>query len=118
MKNLTKQDLVVKNKKVYVNGNISNGKPGMILIWAEWCPHCHRFMPTYKQMSQKLHSQFPCLLIESGELKSEVSDTLQLSSYPSIYFFDKNGQIIEKYTNTREQNVLLAHVCKIYHRCV
>lgn len=118
MKDLKNNDLVIKNKKVYVKSGVTNGKPGMLLVWADWCPHCHRFMPTYKQMSQKLHSQFPCLLIENSELNSQISESLSLTSFPSIYFFDKSGQIIEKYTNTRDQNIMLAHVCKIYHRCV
>lgn len=118
MKHLKNKDLTVNGNQVYIQNSHTNGKPGMILIWADWCPHCHRFMPTYKQMSQKLHSQFPCLLIENSELNPKVGETLKLSSFPSIYFFDKNGKIIEKYTNSREDNVLLAHVCKIYHRCV
>lgn len=118
MKDLTSNDIIVQNKQVYIHQSVTNGKPGMILVWADWCPHCHRFMPTYKQMSKKLHSQFPCLLIESSQLTPKISESLNISSYPSIYFFHKNGQIIEKYTNTREQNILLAHVCKVYHRCV
>lgn len=116
MKELMRNDFVVDKKQVSIKNN--GNKPGMLLVWAEWCPHCINFKPVYKELSNRLKNKFPCMAIEDQQLDSSLQGGLNVSSYPSIYFFDKSGKIVDKYNGRRDQNDMLQHVCKFYHKCV
>ena len=87
MKELMRNDISVVKNKVKVKNN--DNKPGMLLVWAEWCPHCVNFKPLYKEISNRLKNKFPCMAIEEQEIDSSLQTSLDVSSYPSIYFFDK-----------------------------
>jgi thioredoxin-like negative regulator of GroEL len=115
MKELFNQDIYINNNKAYIK-NIN--KPGMLLVWAEWCPHCINFKPVYKELSNRLTNKFPCMSIEEQQINGSVQRALNVSSYPSIYFFDKNGKVIDRYTGNRSQNDMLKHICNFYHQCV
>ena len=115
MKELFNNDLYVNNNSTLIK-NVN--KPGMLLVWAEWCPHCINFKPVYKELSNRLTNKFPCLSIEEQQLDEKLQSSLKVSSYPSIYFFDKTGKVIGKYNGNRSQNDMLKHVCDFYHHCV
>jgi thiol-disulfide isomerase/thioredoxin len=109
---------------VYVNKKITNGEPGILLIHASWCGHCKRFTPTYQGISQKLNKNrlaFPCVAIESEELKKDngqLSKALSIEGYPTIKFFDQNGKIIGDYNGGRDEKEILNNICDVYHHCV
>lgn len=110
------------NQDIYVNGNsayIKNvNKAGMLLVWAEWCPHCINFKPVYKELSNRLTNKFPCMAIEEQQMDGKTQRALNVSSYPSVYFFDKNGKVVDKYSGSRLHNDMLKHICQFYHQCV
>lgn len=115
MKELSNKDIYVNNGNAYVKNTT---KPGMLLVWAEWCPHCINFKPVYKELSNRLGGNFPCMAIEDQEVDSSLQKAIGVSSYPSVYFFDKNGKVLDKYTGSRSHNDMLKHICKFYHHCV
>ena len=110
----------VINNKVYVNLNKVKKNPGMLLIWGDFCSHCHRFMPTFNKIVKKLGKNFECTSIESNELKGEnkLMSALNFGGYPTLYFFDKNGLIISQYEGQRKEESILDEICKVYHHCV
>ena len=118
-KQLKSIDFNVNNNGVYVNSRKTNGKAGLLLIYADWCGHCQRFKPTFTEIASILGNDFPCTSIEDSELNGDKLRTaLDFKGYPTIKFFDQSGKIIGEYQGDRSKGDLLKQVCKTYHHCV
>ena len=117
---LTARDFKIANKDVYINNRLTNKNPGMLLIWGDFCGHCHRFMPTFNEIADIIGSDFCCASIESKELKgsSELSSALNFGGFPTIKFFDQSGLIMAQYDGDRSTQSILDKICKVYHHCV
>uniref|UniRef100_A0A6C0E0S2 Thioredoxin domain-containing protein n=1 Tax=viral metagenome TaxID=1070528 RepID=A0A6C0E0S2_9ZZZZ len=118
---LKSSDFSFSQDNVYINRNVNNNKPGMLLIMANWCGHCQRFKPTYNEICKQIGKDFICTSIEHAQLEksSRLTQALNFSGYPTIKFFDKSGRIISEYkSNDRSKVALLAHICDVYHHCV
>lgn len=120
MKELMSNDFSIKNSKLYVNNNKMGNKPGMLLIWAEWCPHCHSFLPTFKELSKKLGKDFVCASIEHGQFKDNrsLSSSLDFKYFPTLKFFDQSGMIMKTYDGERNMSSILKEICQVYHHCI
>lgn len=113
VKNLKSSD--IKNKKIKgVN------KHGMLLIYAEWCGHCHRFIPDFEKIDSLTGSNYICAKIEDKQLNPKLMKELGVNGFPTIKFFDKNGYVISDYPNDQQRTVdnILSHICKTYHYCI
>ena len=100
---------------------MSNGKPGMLLIYADWCPHCHHFLPVFNEIDNAIGKSFSLMSVENAQLEKydNVSNGLNIESFPTIKFFDQNGKIISTYDgNDRSKKSILDHICKVYHHCM
>lgn len=122
-KNLTISDLKIQNGKVYVNSDLLNNNPGILLLFAEWCGHCHHFIPTFQELSEQLNqnnTNFACLAIESGELNKnpEITTALDFQGFPTMKFVDQNGMILGDYNGSRDMKSLQDTICKVYHHCI
>lgn len=120
--NLNTNDFIITNDNtVYLKNKITNGEPGMLLIHATWCGHCKHFIPIYQNLSRKLGVRFPCVAIESEELKKDngkLSKALSIEGYPTIKFFDQHGKIVKDYNGNRNEKDILNNICQVYHHCV
>lgn len=118
--NLTSSDLTIRNSSVFVSK--LNQNPGMLFIWADWCPHCHDFIPTFKELSKILGNEFNCFAIEEKELKkgNNLAQALGVKYFPTLKFFNKNGEVVGDYPSDRkkDKSSVLDYVCKFYHHCV
>jgi thiol-disulfide isomerase/thioredoxin len=110
---LTANNFKIKNGKVFVNSNT----PGMLLCWADYCGHCHRFFPTFNEIFDTVSKGYICASIESKELNESLSSALNIKGFPTIVFFDSTGMIIGQYSGDRSKNDLLDTICKVYHYC-
>lgn len=111
-------DLTVSNGGVYINARKNNDFPGMLLLHADYCSHCHVFIPTFNQIESKLGDTFKCMSIESKELSNKsVVKTLNFRGYPTILFFDKSGRIIANHDGPRDSKTILGKICQVYHHC-
>jgi thiol-disulfide isomerase/thioredoxin len=121
---LTIHNFKVINNKVFINPQVMNGNPGIILIHAHWCGHCKRFMPTYQKIATQLNQageSFACLAIENEELKKDngaVSNALNIEGFPTMYWVDQNGKVLGQYKGDRDPNSILTQVCDVYHHCI
>jgi thiol-disulfide isomerase/thioredoxin len=115
---LKAENFQISKNRVYINSNKIN-TPGMLLIWADYCSHCHRFIPTFNKIYKKIGNKISLASIESEELngKNELVSALDFTGYPTIVFFDKNGLIINQYEGNRSEESILNEICKIYHHC-
>jgi thiol-disulfide isomerase/thioredoxin len=117
---LKASDFAVRGQTVTVNPRKTGGVPGMLLIWGNFCIHCHRFLPTFNEIADNIGNGYVCASIESAELNGNdnLMKALNFDGYPTILFFDKSGQIIGKYEGNREKSSVLSTICKVYHHCV
>jgi thiol-disulfide isomerase/thioredoxin len=112
-------NFVVRGNSLYIDTNITNKNPGMLLIWAEWCGHCQRFKPTFSKLQKKLGSSFPMLSLEDNDLTdNNIKSSLDFRGFPTIKFFDQHGKIMGDYTSDRNESSILKHVCEVYHHCI
>lgn len=116
---LKASDFKIQGNKVFINQNKTKKNPGMLLIYATWCGHCHRFMPTFNEINNKLGHNFCCISIESEELngQNKLVSALDFKGYPTICFFDQNGLIVNQYNGARDTKSMLNQICKVYHHC-
>jgi thiol-disulfide isomerase/thioredoxin len=78
---------------------LGSGKPSSLtLYWAEWCPHCHTLMPTWK----KLGSSYNGIKIEAIE---ESDSKVKMDGYPTIIF--RSGRKQEKYEGPRTKAAII-----------
>lgn len=119
--NLKPSDFTLNNNgKLAIKKNKINGSPGMLLIYANWCGHCVRFKPTFNKIHNKIGTDFTMASIEHGDFEkdSEFIKLLNFRGYPSIKFFDQQGNIIGDYKGDRDESAILNHICKVYHHCM
>lgn len=118
---LTSDDFIITQNDVFISKPSLPNTPGILLIWARWCPHCTRFLPTYNSIATDIGSGFLCVDIEDSELKQRdgLASALEVNGFPTIKFFDQRGKIIGDYqSNDRSKDTLLNHICKVYHHCI
>jgi thiol-disulfide isomerase/thioredoxin len=115
-------DFLIKSSERIQITRTNNNVPGILLIHANWCGHCVRFMPTYKKLSELLGMKFLCLSIEHSELEknSSLNKSLNVTGFPTMKFIDEKGYIIRDYPSEkgRDLETLLEIICKYYHTCV
>lgn len=117
---LTTNDFISNSNGVYINTNITKKNPGMLFVFANWCGHCHRFMPIFNELQKQLGSDFPLVALEDTELKknAKLSQDLNVQGFPTIKFFDQRGKIVSDYNKNRDKKTILEHICKVYHHCI
>ncbi len=117
MKVLEITDNNFKNQKLNLN------KPGLLLVRADWCGHCKRYMPTFEKLAQMFphNGDFLIAHIESEEVKKPNADKALsnfVEYYPTILFFDKDGNIVQKFNGDRENlPEMLKKICSMYKVC-
>ena len=114
MKNLSAANFTTVGQRLRVK---SKG-PAMLMIHAEWCGHCKRFLPLYKKMAARLGSAFPLYGIEDKNINKDLGQALNFRGYPTIKFIDADGYITGEYSGERTETALLAKICEVYHKCV
>ena len=118
---LKAENFIVKKNQVSLDKDSSKTTPGMLLIWAEWCPWCHKFMPEYEKINKTLGKRFLCTAIEQTELKKnpKLSEALDFKYFPTIKFFDQSGSIVGEYSSKdRSAEKVLKEICNFYHHCI
>lgn len=122
-KNLSGKQLKVEKNSVYINTpefQNNNGKVSILLIHAEWCGWCKKFLPDYEKLNSILGDSVNCYKIEEQQLKSntEAAQGLKFKSYPTIKFVDQNGKVIRDFNGERTIENLLQETCEVFHHCV
>ena len=78
----------------------NSNSPAFVVVYAEWCGHCKRFMPEYKQLMNKYDKingvKLYALDSEAPEHK-EVIQKMNVQGFPTIRFYPKG--ITENYVD-------------------
>lgn len=102
-----------------VNGKLKVTSPGpaLLMIRADWCSFCERFLGVYKKIGNRLGKAFPLYSIEDTHISKDLGKALNFRGYPTLKFIDANGYIISEYSGERTEEAILDEICKVYHKC-
>lgn len=77
-------------------------KPTLILFHAEWCGYCKKMKPEWDKMKVTLNEKYnnnpPCVIQEldvDDAASSEMFKKHNVSSFPTIKFITKDGEVID-----------------------
>jgi thiol-disulfide isomerase/thioredoxin len=81
------------------------GRPGMFLFYAPWCPHCKN--PKITKLIPILHKQCSKknIPIHTFNCERPENKDISVNGYPTLKFFDKNGQL-EEAPNTNPHEIV------------
>jgi len=99
------------------NDNFMNGV-GMILFYDPGCPHCEKFMNTYKELPKIMSGENIAFgrINVSDELSGNrlLSDYFNIVGVPTIYFKNKGYKL---YEGSRDLYSLIHFVCNETGKC-
>jgi thioredoxin 1 len=75
---------------------VSKGSPAALFFYADWCPACRAFKPTVEEVEAK-YPNVKVIRLNVDEQK-DITKAFKISSIPSLFFFDKDGNFIESTT--------------------
>lgn len=87
----------------------SGNKPSIILYKAEWCGHCQRFKPTWKELKQKYNNI--SFKEYDANLHQDKMTQENITGYPTIHFINKSGEKIE-YNGQRDVDSITTFISK------
>lgn len=115
---LKANDFQVNGSDVFISKTKTKGHPGMLLIKADFCGHCTRFIPTFNEVHKKIGKDFSMTSVEHTELSdSKLTSALNFRGFPTIKFFNQHGKIVAEHSGGRDTSSLLQEICKVYHKC-
>lgn len=81
-------------KTMSYSAAINNGKPTVILFYANWCSYCRKFMPIFNSLSAKNSDDFNFVKINiDSERNKYIAKEYDISSLPTVYIFEKKYKI-------------------------
>lgn len=96
--------------------NIVNGdKLSIMLYYADWCPHCAFFKPTWNKLYNDnfKNSRSVCFIqVEHSDMNNIPKKySKNVMGFPSIHLL-KNGKVISEYSGSRDTSSLLEFINK------
>jgi len=82
-----------------VNKNINKGNC-ILLVYANWCPHCVTLHPIYQQMANHVFGIIKVAALEDKNAKN-FKGAVDFRGYPSIFLY-KNGKLANSYEGNRD----------------
>lgn len=83
---------------------IKQGGLTIVLVWAPWCGHCHKFMPHFDEAAKSPSRSVQAVKVEETMLPAvnavltkninKAAKPLSVEGYPSLIVVDKNGNAV------------------------
>ena len=91
-----------------------SGDKRLILFFAEWCPHCTSFKPTWEEVKKSTGSD-KMLAIDVGDKSSESNKLMEeynVGGFPTVVLVENtdSGKKIEVYEGNRDKSSLETYV--------
>mmetsp|Transcript_11404 Transcript_11404/g.29401 ORF Transcript_11404/g.29401 Transcript_11404/m.29401 type:complete len:246 (-) Transcript_11404:222-959(-) len=75
--------------------------PWMVVVSANWCPHCKQLEPTWTRLAERLEGKVRVGKINGPE-QEILTRRLHVAGYPTIFHVDKQGKIRDYGERSRE----------------
>jgi len=83
---------------------IGEGRPVMLFVWSNTCPHCRKMAPNIKQAANRYADAIKAAHTSAG-LAPQSLARLNVRSVPMTFFFN-HGQIVESFAGFRPLSFL------------
>lgn len=82
--------------------------PMMVWIYAEWCGHCHHFLPVWMELVREFPGmQFVMINGDDSEFSSDYPETYpRVRGYPTIWLMRVGETVPEEYDQGRDLKTL------------
>jgi len=75
---------------------INGGPVTLVLVWSKTCPHCHTYMPLWKELTRTKSKATNMISMEAPVYQaSPLSAKKEVSSVPTVLYIDDKGKIQE-----------------------
>jgi thiol-disulfide isomerase/thioredoxin len=80
----------------------------MVWIYAEWCGHCHRFLPVWTDLVREFPDmRFVMINGDDSEFSSDYPETYpRVSGYPTLWLMRVGEMVPEEYDQRRDLQTL------------
>ena len=83
-------------------------KPILMLFHADWCGHCHHFMPTFEKLRREYVDNNLLNVVKISDKNKELISEYQIGGYPTIKLYD--GNKFHDYNGGRDINSIRDYV--------
>ena len=82
---------------------LTSGKGALVEFYAPWCGHCKQLTPKYEKLAQVFAGEKDVLVakVDATE-ENDLANKYDVSGYPTIKFFPKDGSEPVSYEGARE----------------
>ncbi len=89
---------------------LDKGAGSLVLIWSPTCPHCHTYMPLWKELTKMSNKQTNMISIRSDVYsESSLANKQPVESVPTVLYVNSQGKIQEvedSRNKTRMSNIV------------
>ena len=108
---LTPKAFKKKDDTITISNNDIKGKSGMVLMYADWCGHCHNISGDWDVLANTLNKSSDMRISAFNSSKNEthqkcVSD-IGIEGFPTIFYHNKKGDVVAEYNGPRDPKSLL-----------
>ena len=88
---------------------LESGKPVVIDFWATWCGPCRSIAPIVEELATEYEGRaiIGKYNVEDGD---DLSVEYGIRSIPTLLFFDKTGNMVDKHVGTITRDALAAKI--------
>jgi len=95
---------------------IKQGGITIVLVWAPWCGHCHKFMPHFDEAAKSPNRSVQAVKVEETMLPAvnavltkninKSAKPLSVEGYPSLLVVDRNGNAVTAIEAVKSTSVM------------
>jgi thiol-disulfide isomerase/thioredoxin len=95
---------------------IKQGGITIVLVWAPWCDHCHKFMPHFDNAAKSPNRSVQIVKVEESMLPAvnavltgninRSAKPLSVEGYPSLIVVDKNGNKVTEMEAVKNTEIM------------
>ena len=105
------------NKKPKVVNRNTKNKWGLVAVTVSWCHYCQNMKPEFKASANMLEGNQLFFATIDADKSPKLVEKLGVSSFPTIFFIDKDGSIKDKYQGERDKFSFNHYMCVMTRQC-